>query len=329
MNTDDTVQDVDINADEDLEVFEQDFFNPGAKQEVVEDQHEPDEEDDDESEEDNPLEPDEDEDDDEHEEDDRPRATKRKNSAQERINELVADKHELRRQMETMAKEFEAFKASVEKRPEESKEIRDRLPPEAPNPDMLDEKGEPLYKLGEFDPQYIRDLTKFTIEQETKAAKEQAEREAQQAEMQRAQQEIADKWIERVNEVEKELPDLRDRMQTLAQTFQDIEPNYGEYLATAIMQSEVGPQIMHYLSQNIGEAQSIVASGPVAATFALGRLEAKLSSPAKEDKSNKIVSNAPEPPEDRVRGRQGRFKVSPDTEDLEAFEREFYADVRR
>jgi hypothetical protein len=40
-----------------------------------------------------------------------------------------------------------------------------------------------------------------------------------------------------------------------------------------------GPDVMHYLSQNIGEAQKIVASGPAAATIAIGRLDARLSVP--------------------------------------------------
>jgi hypothetical protein len=31
-------------------------------------------------------------------------------------------------------------------------------------------EGEPLYPLGEFDPLFIRDLTKFSVEQELNAA---------------------------------------------------------------------------------------------------------------------------------------------------------------
>jgi hypothetical protein len=208
-----------------------------------------------------------------------------------------------------------------------TQDIRENLPEEAPHPDAKDKDGEPLYALGEFDPLYIRDLTKFTIEQESKLARERASQERQAEEMAKARQEIADAWIEKVEEAEKEIPELRSNMKTLTDTFAGMDPNYGEYLASTIMISEVGPEIMNYLSQNIGEAQKIVASGPAAATLALGRLEAQLlkSSTDQEEKRNtKIVSKASAPPEDRTRGQGGKFAVAPDTDNLEAFEREFF-----
>jgi hypothetical protein len=86
---------------------------------------------------------------------------------------------------------------------------------------------------------------------------------------------------------------------------------------------------MEYLSQNIGEAQKIVASGPAAATLAIGRLEAKLQSPLvranEEEKRNKKISgSAPPPPQGRcavvLKEEQA---VRPDTTDLAAFKREF------
>ena len=129
-----------------------------------------------------------------------------------------------------------------------------------------------------------------------------------------------------MDEVEKEIPDLREAMVDLTNTFQDVEPQYGEYLATTIMSCENGPEIMYYLSQNIGEAQKIVASGPFAATLAIGRLEAKLDkSDGTEIKRNtKRVSGAPKPPEERARGRGAAFNVRADTDDLDAFERVFF-----
>jgi hypothetical protein len=84
---------------------------------------------------------------------------------------------------------------------------------------------------------------------------------------------------------------------------------------------------MYYLSQNIGEAQKIVASGPAAATLEIGRLEAQLTKPKQEEReSNKRVSKTPPPPEVRTRGSGGRFSVRPDTRDLAAFKREFFKD---
>jgi hypothetical protein len=60
---------------------------------------------------------------------------------------------------------------------------------------------------------------------------------------------------------EEELPDIREKLGSMGDTFEGIDPNYGEFLAATIMSCDFGPQIMYYLSQNIGEAQKIVASG--------------------------------------------------------------------
>jgi hypothetical protein len=67
---------------------------------------------------------------------------------------------------------------------------------------------------------------------------------------------------------------------------------------------------MYYLSQNIGEAQKIVASGAAAATRAIGRLEARFEQTTPhEPKRNKRVSDAPKPPEQRSRGTGGKFTI--------------------
>jgi hypothetical protein len=327
--TDDTVTPVDITDNQDE--FEAEFYGTApAKQEPVEDAETPEVDNlggsDDGAIDDNPPAPEETDEDEVVEDEPKPK----KKSAKERIDELTAEKHEFRREAEAerrareaLRKEFEDFKASVEK-DKPSKELRDRLPDGAPDPDAKGEDGEPLYPLGEFDKDYIRDLTKYSIEQEREAAKAAEAREREVREYQKAQQEIADNWNKNVVEAEKENPNLRKEITELAETFQDIPEAYGTYLANTIMLSELGPQIMSYLSQNIGEAQSIVASGPAAATLALGRLEARLMKAAeKEEKSDKKVSNAPNPPDTRTRGTGGKFVVAPDTDDLDAFEKEF------
>lgn len=324
-----------------LEDFEAEFY--GKKTEPVKAVEEPKEDDVDETEDDS-LAPDEDEDEsveeteddeaddsEEEEEEEVPpvKQQKKRNRAQERIEQLVAEAREAERRAEALERRLAELEAAKEVKAEEkAPTLREQLPAEAPQPDAVDDKGEPLYELGEFDPKYIRDLTRFTIEQETKAAKEAAEREAQERAIKQAQEEVTNKYAERVAKFEEEAPDFREKVLELDNTFKNIDPAYGEYLAMTIMSSEVGPELMYYFSQNIGEAQKIVASGPAAATLALGRLEAKFlsSTPQEEKRNTKQVSKAPEPPEniERARGRGGRFAVAPDTDDLNAFEREFF-----
>lgn len=326
----DTVDIEDVNLDD----FEKSFF----KSETTEETNDEHEDAVDETEEDNSLATDDDEDEDAEEQEEAededeeeivevPQPKQKRNRAQERIEQLLERErlaNERAHTLEVRLAKLEAGKEVNQK--EETPSLREQLSADAPSPDAKDKDGNAVYELGEFDPKFIRDLTKFTIEQETKAARASAEAEARQAQIEAAQEEIRNRWVDNLDKAEAEMPEIRENIRTLTDTFENIEPIYGEYLAATIMNMDFGPQLMNYLSQNIGEARKIVASGPAAATLALGRLESKFAtSTVQEEKRNsKQVSHAPPPPDDRVRGRSGKFVVAPDTDDLNAFEREFF-----
>ena len=255
-----------------------------------------------------------------------PAPKKGKKSAQERINEITARARESeRREAEYLRRlqELESRSTTEVKAQPAPVPHREQLPADAPKPDAVDEKGEPLYVLGEFDPNYISDLTKFTIASETAKLRQQDQQNAYAQQIDAAKQNLMTNWAERVQAVEADLPDIRENISTLTEAFANLDPAYGEYLAATIMENNAGPEIMHYLSQNIGEAQQIVASGPRAATIAIGRLEQRLSkddtNEAKGDE--KRVSNASPPPASGSRGRGARTSVRPDTDDLDAFEK--------
>jgi hypothetical protein len=331
--------------DTNLDDFEKDFFNPEPKaeaeaeeeavvEEVVEteEQEAVDETEDDslanENEDDDETEDEEqDEDEDEEEVVEVPQIKVKRNRAQERIEQLLERERLANDRAHALEVRLAALEAGKEvSSKEEVPNIREQLSADAPSPDAKDKDGEPLYELGEFDPKFIRDLTKFTIEQEMKEASEKAQIEARNNEIKAAQAEINHKWNDNLEKVEAEIPEIRDNIRTLTNTFADLDPGYGEYLASTIMNMDQGPQIMNYLSQNIGEAQKIVASGPAAATLALGRLDARLTKPStsQEEKRNRQVSKASEPPAIQARGHGGKFTVADDTEDLDAFEKKFF-----
>jgi hypothetical protein len=336
--TDDTVNaggDTSL-VDIDLDSFSNTFFNPDKVEATPEPKAEDNGEDEVENEDDAlATEADKDaeegEDTSEDDKEDEEEAPKpKKKSAQERINEVVAKQKNAERERDALAQRLRELEAT--KKPEGTNtpaptplQEQSADTPETPKPDALKEDGTPKYKLGEFDPEFIRDLTKHTIKVETEAAKAVSAQETQRKMVEAAQAELQSSWLHKVEEVEKELPDLREKIGELENTFSTIDPNYGEFLAGTIMSCDNGPEIMYYLSQNIGEAQKIVASGPAAATLALGRLDAKfVKAAAQEEKRNKKPSSAPAPAPTATRGQGGRFSTPGDTNDLSAFEREYF-----
>ena len=257
-------------------------------------------------------------------EDDSVLKIKKKQTFQERINELTAKAREAERRE---AEEATARRALEQKLDEVVARLNKEAPKEepafaGPRPDELDDKGELKYALGEFDPEYIRDLTKYTIAEETRFVREQEAKQREAAIQQQAQTALETEWANKLSEAEKAMPDLREKGQNLVSTFDGLEPAYGQYLANTLMSLDNGPEVLYYLSDNPAEAQKIVAAGAVNATIMLGRIDAIVSKPKATPKK---VSDAPEPPQVRARGAGGKFDVADDTDDLTAFERKFFS----
>lgn len=327
---------VDIN--DDLDAFEKDFFQKEpdetpAKEEKVDEKKEDVAEigddrpaNDDDTDADEDAKPTEDEDETEDEADELKPEDKPKSKTQKRIEKLLERERLANERAEALEQRLAKLETSSKEVAEpETQSLRERLPADAPNPDATDKAGNPIYPLGEFDKDYIRDITAYSVKKELAEAEGRKAKEVEAARMEQARTEIQKGWLERLDKAEEDIPDLREDISDLTTTFQGIQPEYGEYLATAIMANPKGPEIMHYLSQNIGEAQKIVASGPTAAILALGRLEARFTPEDKPDeKSNRKQSNAPKPPENRSRGSGAKVSTAGDTDDLDAFEKVFF-----
>ncbi|CAN5950629.1 unnamed protein product [Sphagnum jensenii] len=253
----------------------------------------------------------------------------KKSKVQERIDELVKQREDLKReserQLELVRKEFEA-KLEALKPQQTAKTATDE-----PSPDALNEDGSPKYALGEFDPTYIRDLTRYTLEQERTQANIRAEQERQMRAQQEQESNLQKSWVEKLETSKQKYPDLIEKAQPLLDGFSSLNPDYANYLATVLKSMEYGPDVLYYLSNNAGEARTIVNSGAQKATLALGRIEAKFA----EAEAQKLVakpkiSKAPPPPTASARGTGGsKQSVPPDTDDLDAFESMFFSGKRR
>ncbi len=251
-----------------------------------------------------------------------PDKPKRK-TVQDRIDEVVRQREELKResatQIEALRKELEDFKKSQTKG-----NITVSTETLEPQPDSLDANGDPTYALGEFDPQYIRDLTRFTLVQErAKVDAERAEAQRQSA-AQQEQQTLQTSWNEKVTVAGQAYPDFQERGQELLNNFNNLEPSYAGYLTNVLMSMEKGPDVLYYLSNHPEEAIAIVNSGARNATLALGQIQSRFI-PSEQTAAKPKITQAPVPPSVRARGTNGAFvSVAPDTDDLKAFETEFF-----
>lgn len=251
---------------------------------------------------------------------------KPKSRFQERIDQLTQRIKDAENREREAARRLEEFMARNDKKEEAPKaKTTDKLPEGAPTPDDVAEDGSEKYPLGEFDPLYIRDLTRFTITQETERVKaEQAAAEAAR-EQEVAQAQLATEWSGKLEKAIEVYPDMLEKNAVLEDTFRDLDPNYGQYLAATIMSMDYGPDVLYYLANNVDEAKRIAASGATKATLALGRLESRFAEAAAEKVIRKPkVSNAPTPPITN-KGSKVSKSVAPDTDDLDAFSAMFFA----
>ena len=250
----------------------------------------------------------------------------KKKTVQDRIDELVKQREDVKRdadaRIEALRKEFEDFKKGATKGPDQATEAAE------PTPDDLTEDGDPKYALGEFDPKYVRDLTRFTFAQEKERAQKEAEVSQARTQQDTALQELQTNWNTKLEEAKTVYPDLVEKGQTLLNGFNDLNTDYAGYLTNVIMSMDKGPDVLYYLSEHPDEARTIVNSGAQKATLALGRIESKfLDADAQKQLAKPRVSSAPVPPNNnvRARGTNGAFiGVAPDTDDLDAFSREFF-----
>jgi len=338
MSTENTTPDT--TPDVDLDAFSEDFFgqkNPDPEQASSKGDDDPAPEDSDAPNEDAHsdgeeaiIEDDdtlanEDEDDTDEAEDDSPKP--KKNRFQERIDELVGKE----KAAERRAQELEDKLAALAARLEQNKEVETPTPKAVdgdaePQPNDLNEDGSEKYALGEFDPKYIKDLTKFALANERRTLKEQEEQEANQRKQDEQRATLESEWNAKLEPARERYPDFQEKGQTLVDSFSGVTPQYGEYLTSTIMSLDYGPDVLYYLANNLDEASKIVNSGAAKATVALGRLEAQFAAKDKNSKTPGLkVSKAPAPPAHQNKGSSvSRGTVAPDTDDLDAYSAMFF-----
>lgn len=254
-------------------------------------------------------------------EEDEPQETPKKvNKVQERINKAL-EKQRLALQRAEVA---ERKLAELEKQKENTNTVSAQPVNDGPTPDDKNDDGSDKYPLGEFDPQYIRDLTRHTIQKEQETARKQDALERQQRQEQEARQALDTQWKGRLETATQEHEDFIEKTVELEETFEGLDPQYADYLVQTIKSLEYGPQVLYYFANNLSEAQKFVTMGPLAATLALGEYNAMFKGNTRKETR---VSAAPPPPQVN-KGATGRKPFAADTDDLALFEKEFFTKKR-
>jgi len=257
-----------------------------------------------------------DEDDEDSEEAEEPKPVK-KSRAQERIEELNKKYRETERQLAELRSRLE----EKEKTPSPVKEEA-RV---APSSTDLNEDGTDRYPLGEFDPAYMKDMLDYELDLRLKAFEAQTKAKSEEQEKKDGLAELQSNWNEKLGSAQERYPDLHEKGEELLESFSGLDQAYGEYLATTLMQMEFGPDVLYYLANNPDEAKTIVNSGALKATIALGRIESKFAdASAEKQKARPKVSQAPTPPPANRGSAVAVSEIPGDTDDLDAFENVFF-----
>lgn len=254
---------------------------------------------------------------------------KKKNRFQERIDELTAARKEAERRADekiaTMQRELEEMRQKLEGNkdtPKDSKSEEGSNELRAPREDDVDANGKPKYPLGKYDPEFMRDTVEHMFAEREAKAKQEQQMTAEQQAQQEARAALQTSWDTKLDDARERYPDFQTKGEQMLTVFEGIDEQYGEYLTTTLMEMDNGPDVFYYLSNNIEEAQAIVAAGPKKATMELAKLEAKLGGTKVAPK--KRVSQAKEPPPQNRGSAIAKPKISPDTDNLEDFSRELF-----
>jgi hypothetical protein len=309
---------VDPNTD-DLDAFT-DLFTGKAKEKIEEtvepDEVEPVSEDDDTEVEDQATEDEAPDGDDDSEE--KPvEKPKKVNRVQERINELTARAREAERALEALR----AAQAPKQDEPAPQAPSAPVAGPAGPDPDALNADGTEKYPLGQFDPDYIRDMARHTIETEWARKEQEAAANNQRQQVEQARAEIQNGWVEKLQPALEQHEDFLDKTMELESAFDGLDPQYSDYLVQTIKSLDHGPEVLYYFANNIEEAQKFVKLGPLNATLALGEINAMFKGQTR--KAEPKVSKAPPPPQVN-KGTKTRTTIAADTDDLDDFEKIFF-----
>ena len=195
-----------------------------------------------------------------------------------RFSEITKQREEARKEAQREREQREALEARLQALEKSSQPTKSEQPEEEPQPHQFSDAFE-----------YAKALAEFTAEQALKNRdKQEAERKANEE-----RQKVLDGWAKKVEAAKAELPDFDEMVES-----SDVVVS--NEVRDAIIESDVGPQLLYYLAENPEMAEKLASKSVVSALREIGKLEARFekeSETAPEKSSKPVVkkSNAPTP----------------------------------
>lgn len=239
---------------------------------------------------------------------------KKTNRYQERINEVTAARRQAERERDELKRKLEEL-TNPAKTTDKAEVTTTSTEPQ---PNDKNEDGSDKYPLGEFDPQYLKDVVQHMLNEQQAAQQKEAEQKQKLTQEQQYRAERQDEWNTKLVDVQDRYPDYQEKGEQMLAMFEGIDEAYGQYLTDTLMEMDAGPEVFYYLANNLEEAQEIVNAGPRKATIAFAKIEAQLAGNTATKTPQVKTTKAPTPPP-QLKGSAVSKTVSLDTDDLDAF----------
>ena len=228
----------------------------------------------------NPTEPTEEAEEQSGQESDEIKATEEKKQnpkLEKRFSELTKQREEARKEAQREREQRESLENRL-------KELEERA---TPRPVEVQENVKPQPHQFNDAFEYAEALAEWSTEQALiNRDKQEAERRAQEE-----RNKVLDSWNKRLNDAKADLPDFDDMVASSDVVVSD-------HIRDAILESDVGPQILYHLAENPDLADKLNSGSPISALRQIGRLEAQFErkeAPVAESKPSVARSKAPAP----------------------------------
>jgi chromosome segregation ATPase len=187
-----------------------------------------------------------------------------------RFSEITKQREEARKEAQREREAREALEQRLAALEQQSK----------PQAQIIDQEPQPSQFSDAFE--YAKALAEFTADKRIAEMKQQ---EAQAKEAQERQK-VIDQWAQKVQKAKADLPDFDDMVAS-----SDVVVN--DDIRDAILESDVGPQVLYHLAENTDFARKIAGMSPKAALREIGKLEARFEKT--EQPAIPVKSKAPAP----------------------------------